>query len=329
VQEQPAAASPADSHHVRSGASEGASPRPFRFGVMAKGAEDRKAWRELARQAEDRGYSSLVVSDHMGVQFSPVIAAVVAAEATSRLRVGTLVANADLRPPLLLGREACTAGVLTEGRFELGVGAGWMAADYAATRQEMPVGAVRVQRFSEAVEVLARVFGRAVGPFEGQWHRLGQIEPGPLQDGTGPGLLIGAGGERMLRLVGRFADTVSLGRDMSALSAREEMLRAAFQHKYDVLRRAAGERFAEIEVSVFAMDVVLGMDGHAAAQELARRHEVTLAEASAAPEHLLGELAAIRDRLLANREELAISYVVVPVGAMGAFGPVVQQLAGQ
>jgi probable F420-dependent oxidoreductase len=302
--------------------------RPFRFGVVGKVAQDAAAWRALARQAEDLGYATLLVSDHLDVQFAPIPATLAAADATQRLRVGTLVANLDLRDPLLLGRDACTVDVLTDGRFELGVGAGWLPDDYALANRPMPDGPVRALRFAEAVTVLTRVFGRAAGPYHGEFHTVGQIEPGPMRPGGyGPRLLVGAGGTRMLRTAARFADTVGLSRDFSRADAREQMLRPAFRAKYDVLRRAAGDRWADIEISVFATNVKVGPAGTDAVRELARRKEIDVAAAIGAPEHLLGEPAAIVERLRADRDELGVSYVTVPAACLREFAPVVDQLA--
>src|SRR6266849_5942035 len=105
-------------------------PRPFRFGVSVHGSKSRAEWRGIARQAEASGYSTLLIPDHLGDQLSPIAALVAAADATSTLRVGSLVFDNDFRHPVMLAKEAATLDVLTDGRFEFGLGAGWRGSEY-------------------------------------------------------------------------------------------------------------------------------------------------------------------------------------------------------
>ena len=104
--------------------------RPFRFGVQLSNAASPDAWRETARKAEDLGYSTLFMPDHFGDQLAPVPALMAAADATSTLRVGALVFDNDYKHPLVLAKEAATIDVLSDGRLEFGLGAGWMNTDY-------------------------------------------------------------------------------------------------------------------------------------------------------------------------------------------------------
>lgn len=106
--------------------------RPFRFGLQCKGPADRAGWAELARRVEDLGYASLTVADHLDEPLAPLPALLAAADATTTLRVGTMVLANDYRHPVMLAKEAATLDVLTDGRFDLGIGAGWMTADYEA-----------------------------------------------------------------------------------------------------------------------------------------------------------------------------------------------------
>ena len=117
----------------------------FRFALQVSKADSAQAWRSLARQAEDLGYSTLYVPDHLDDQWSPMVACAVAAEATTTLRVGTLVLDNDFRHPVVLAKEAATLDILTEGRFEFGIGAGWLTTDYeqSGIPMDAPVGAHR------------------------------------------------------------------------------------------------------------------------------------------------------------------------------------------
>lgn len=134
--------------------------RPFRFGVQSKTAASRSEWVELARKIEDRGYSSLTMPDHFDEQLAPTVALMAAADATETLRLGTLVWANDYRHPVLLAKEAATLDLLSEGRLELGIGAGWMATDYAQAGITHDRAGIRIERMIEAVDVLKGLFGQ-------------------------------------------------------------------------------------------------------------------------------------------------------------------------
>src|SRR5205809_6605602 len=111
-----------------------AHPRKFRFGVQASNvtnvASAAAEWATLARQVEDLGFSTLFLPDHFGDQFAPVPALMAAADATTDLRVGALVFDNDYKHPVVLAKEVATLDVLSGGRVEFGLGAGWMNTDY-------------------------------------------------------------------------------------------------------------------------------------------------------------------------------------------------------
>src|SRR5215469_9435937 len=127
---------------------------PFRFGVQTAVAPTMSAWRDQARMAEDLGYSTLYVPDHLDAQFEPLVALTVAAEATSTLHVGSGVLNNDLRNPVVLAKEIATLGLAAEGRVEVGVGAGWLRSDYEQAGLEYDGPAVRVDRLGESLAVM-------------------------------------------------------------------------------------------------------------------------------------------------------------------------------
>jgi probable F420-dependent oxidoreductase len=120
--------------------------RPFRFGVNMRSATSGREWAEKARRIEALGYTTLAVPDHLADMLAPIPAAIAAAAATTRLRVAANVLNNDLRHPVLVAREAATADFLSGGRFQLGLGAGHMKAEYDAVGMTFDRGAVRVAR---------------------------------------------------------------------------------------------------------------------------------------------------------------------------------------
>ena len=134
---------------------------PFRFGIQCRGPADPAGWRALARKVEDLGWSTLTIADHFddapGAR-SPALMA--AADATTALRVGTMVLANDYRHPVVVAKEAATLDVLTGGRFELGIGAGWMTVDYEAAGIPLDAAGVRVDRLAEAVSVLKGLWAR-------------------------------------------------------------------------------------------------------------------------------------------------------------------------
>ena len=125
------------------------SPRPFRFGAQVADASSGDAWRDMARAIEDLGYSTMLMPDHFGGQLAPVPALTSAAEATTALRVGTLVFDNDYKHPLVLAKECATIDVLSGGRFELGLGAGWMKTDYDQAGMAYDAPGARIDRMVE------------------------------------------------------------------------------------------------------------------------------------------------------------------------------------
>ncbi|MEM8925223.1 MAG: TIGR03621 family F420-dependent LLM class oxidoreductase, partial [Actinomycetota bacterium] len=175
--------------------------RPFRFGVQTKTAANRAEWVELVRKIEDRGYATVTMPDHFDDQLSPSVALMAAADATELLRLGALVWCNDYRHPVVFAKDAATLDLLSEGRLELGIGAGWMTSDYEGAGMDYDRPGVRIERMTEAVAVLKALFADGPVTFEGEHYRIEGIEgtPKPFQR-PHPPFLIGGGGPRMLRL---------------------------------------------------------------------------------------------------------------------------------
>src|SRR5438477_1013241 len=157
--------------------------RPFRFGISIGRAGSRAEWQDTARRVEDLGFSTLVVPDHLSPIFPPLIPLVSAADATKTLRVGTFVVNNDLRHPVVLAREAAAVDLLTDGRLELGLGAGHMQSEYDQAGIRFDPGVVRVERLGESVRIVKELLAGNETTFEGRYYQVRghTIHPRPVQ----------------------------------------------------------------------------------------------------------------------------------------------------
>src|ERR671912_2720173 len=194
-----------------------AHSRRFRFGIQLSHASTGAEWLELARRAEDLGYSTLFVPDHFANQVAPVAALTGAAGATTSLRIGPLVLDNDYRHPVVTAKEMASLDLLSDGRLELGIGAGWMASDYEQAGIAMEPPALRVDRLEEALDVLEGLFGPGPFSYEGKHYRIAGLDglPKPVQQ-PHPPILVGGGGPRLLRLAGREADIVGINPNLRA-----------------------------------------------------------------------------------------------------------------
>src|ERR1700694_5305341 len=138
---------------------------PFRFAVQLSSAPTGKAWRELSRKVEALGYSTLIIPDHFGDQWAPIVALTVAAEATTTLRVGSLVFDNDYRHPVVLAKEIATLDLASSGRVEFGLGAGWMTTDYDESGMALDPPGVRVARMVEGLAVMKALWASETASF--------------------------------------------------------------------------------------------------------------------------------------------------------------------
>lgn len=309
-------------------------PRAFRFGIKLREADDPESWAELARRAESLGYSTILLPDHIDYGLAPLPAALAAAQATTRLRVGTSVLCNDFRHPAVLAKEVATVDRLSGGRFELGLGAGWLQADYRRTGIARDSAGVRIERLEESLKILRGLFGGGLVDFEGRHYRVEGLDghPKPLQKG-GPPILVGGGGRKLLGVAGRLADIVGINpaARSGVHDAATDMdgLAESTDRKLGWLREAAGARFEAIEVAceVYFAEVV--DDPARAAQRLADRYRLPVAQAREIPHALVGSIDALADALEARRERWAMSYWVLPPPAMEPMAPLVERLSGR
>jgi probable F420-dependent oxidoreductase len=305
----------------------------FRFALQASGAASPAAWRDLARKAEDLGYSTLYVPDHLDDQWAPMVAVTVAAEATTTLRVGTLVLDNDFRHPVLVAKEAATLDIVTGGRFEFGLGAGWMTTDYEQSGIPMDKPSVRVARLAESLAIIRAMWRDGSATFSGEHYSVAGATgtPAPTTPG-GPPLVIGGGSRRVLALAGEFADIVSIVPSLNAGHIGPEVAAESVVEKYtDRVRwvqEAAGERAGDLELQCWTVAVQVVPNAAEVIDSLAPLFDLTPEQLRSAPLALIGTVEEIVELLRARREELGFSYIVVHEAEMDALAPVIAELAG-
>lgn len=287
-------------------------------------------WTAQARHAEALGYSTFLMPDHLIRQLAPLPALAAAAAVTTRLRIGVHVFANDYRHPLLLAREIATLDVVSGGRVELGIGAGWMRSDYRQLGTPYDEPRVRIDRMVEAISILKRLFAGETVDHEGEHYRLrgARLGPVPIQR-PHPPLVIGGGGPRMMRIAAREADIVSFLPSMGRAgrpNVREATV-AATAAKVARLRRAAGARFEHLELCAFVAHVNLGGEGSPLGA-VAAGLERFVAGAFDTPYLLAGTPSQVRDQVLRLRDRLGITYWTIPAEAMEAFAPIARELAG-
>jgi probable F420-dependent oxidoreductase len=304
---------------------------PFRFAVRAVGPRAADGWLAQARRAEELGYSALLMPDHLIDQLAPVPALAAAAAATTRLRVGVHVFANDYRDPVMLAREAAALDVLSNGRLELGIGAGWMVSDYRQLGIPYDEPKVRIDRLLEAISIIKRLFSGERVDHEGTHYQIHGARIGtlPIQRPRPP-LVIGGGGPRMLRIAAREADIVSFIPQMSAQGRPRvrEATTDATAAKVARVREAAGARFDALELCSWTAHVNVA-DARRPLAAIGAGLEAMAAALVGTPYVLAGTRGAIREQLLRYRERLAITYWTIPGEAMEDFAPIAASLTGR
>ena len=287
-------------------------------------------WPAFARRLEAIGYSGLVMADHVvGNGLSPFPALAAAAAATTTLRVGTLVLDNDFRNPLLLAREAATVDVISNGRLELGIGAGWHERDNHSLGIPYDRPRVRVERLAEAVPLIKRLWTEDEVTHAGPYYRHERAHSGPKPvQRPHPPILIAGGGDRILELAVKEADIVGVvprtrrdgAPDRAAYSWETALDRFAY------VRRRLGDRDVELNTLVFGM--IVTDDRPAAIADLATRMAGAPAEMiERSPFFLVGSLAEMRAQLLRVRETFGVSYFNVRGDHVEPFAPLAKELS--
>lgn len=311
-----------------------AHPRRFRFAAQAHGIGSATEWRELARTLEGLGYSTLQLPDHfVDSQLAPVPALAMAAEATTTLRVGALVFDNDYKHPVVLAKEVATLDLLSDGRFELGLGAGWMRADYDAAGMAYDAPGTRIERMVEGIAIIKGLMADGPFSFAGEHYTVTALDgaPTPVQR-PHPPILIGGGSKRILSVAARHADIVAFNASLAAGAVTPEAAATAtavrFDEKVAWAREAAGERWDDLELHchTFVAQVTDDPAGFAAA--MAPLFGISAAEALEVPLVVVGTVDGICETLQARRERYGFSYFSFPAERAAELAPIVARLAG-
>ena len=308
--------------------------RPFRFGVQCSRAASRAEWIDLARRAEGNGFDCLTMPDHFTEQLAPVPALQAVADATTKLRVGALVWDNDYKHPVVLAKELATIDLLSEGRLEIGLGAGWMISDYEQAGIPYDSAGVRIDRFVEGLEIMKRAMGDGAFSFSGKHYTITNYDglPKPVQRPLPP-ILIGGGGKRVLSLAAREADIIGINGTMTAgvvgPDAISTMTATAVDEKVAIVREAAGTRLGDIEMNIRAFFVKVTNDAAGTLAGVAQMIGVEPEMVAATPFACIGSPDKIVEDLIARREKWGFSYVIVGAEDVESFAPVVAALNGK
>ncbi len=280
------------------------------------------------------GFSTLYLPDHFTEQPGPIAALMAAADATTKLRVGSLVFDNDYRHPIVLAKEAATLDLLSDGRFELGIGAGWLASDYEQAGIPYDSAGTRIERLEEAVPIIKKFFAGGEFSFTGKHYTIRGLEgaPLPVQKPHVP-LLLGGGGRRMLRLAAREADIVHVNYNLNEGRINPKLVRTgmaeATDEKLRWIKEAAGDRIQAIDLGFTVFFASVTDDRESLAAALAPSMGFEVGDVLEMPHFLLGTIQQIEEDLRARRERYGFSHVILPGETADELSPIVEHLAGQ
>jgi probable F420-dependent oxidoreductase len=317
---------------------------PFRFAVQATNAASGREWRDTAHKVEDLGYSTLFLADHyLGPgpaqraartprqDLAPIAAMAAAAAVTETLRVGCRVFCIDYHVPAVLAKEAATLDLLSDGRLELGIGAGWSGVEYAALGLDFDRPGRRIAKLAEVVALVRAHWQGEELNCSGDFVRVHGYagRPRPVQQ-PHPPIMIGGGGQRVLSLAGREADIVSISsvpfvaHDSDGLDPQ-----AVAQRRIEFVRAAAGERYARLDVESSPYFTEITNDPETVLAGLAKSTGLAADLLRDHPNVLIGSSESVVDLLHSRRETLGVNYVTVQQSQIESFAPVVALLRGR
>ena len=308
-------------------------PRRFRFAAELHAPFPDRTWADTAREIEALGFSTLFVPDHFDEGLGPIAAMATAAAATTTLVVGALVLDCDFRHPAVLARELATIDQLSEGRLEVGLGAGWKRLDYDRSGIPMDAPRVRVDRMIEHTRVLKALFRDEPVTFAGEHYRIGDLPgtPAPHRPG-GPPVLIGGGARRVLRFAGANADIVGVNASIHSgeidADAAHDGLPERIDEKVEFVREGAGDRFDDLELNAWLAVADVTDDAKNVADVLGAVFSADPQLVLESPLVLVGSKSEIGQRLDERRDRWGYSYHVVPGDKVHDFAPIVAELTG-
>lgn len=319
--------------------------KAFRFGVQGYAPASGREWRDTVRKAEDLGYSSFHLADHVigpGPALTPTghpvqtVAAIpamaVAAEATSSIKIGCRVLCVDYRNPVMLAKELATLDFFSDGRLEIGLGAGWLQNEYEAMGITFDRAGVRLDRMEEVIDLIRASFAPGELNVSGRHVHAVGFEAVPKPVNPRPPIMIGGGAQRVLTIAGREADIVSLNFNNSSGRLGPEGIGSSTaeltEQKIQWIRDGAGDRFDDIELEIAAYFTVVTPETEATLAKMAPMFGMTPETMAEHPHVLIGSVEEIADRLVERRERFGISYVSFGTSNMEAIAPVVSRLSG-
>ncbi len=307
--------------------------RGFRFGVQVSKETSAKGWAELARRTEAAGYEVLTMPDHFTDQLAPIPALMAAASATTTLRVGALVFDNDYKHPVVLAKELATIDLLSEGRLEIGLGAGWMISDYEEAGIPYDSPKVRIDRFIEGVAVIRGAMAEGAFSFSGDHYTITNYngQPKPVQ--ARPPLLIGGGGKRVLTYAAREADIIGINGTMTAgvvgPEALSTMTAESVDEKVAIVAAAGAHRINDIEMNIRTFFVKVTNDRAATVDGISSMFGVSKDMIDASPFALIGSVEECIEQLLERRERWGFSYTIVGAENIDECAPIVAALRGK
>ena len=307
--------------------------RGFRFGVQVSKETSTKGWAELARRTEAAGYEVLTMPDHFTDQLAPIPALMAAASATTTLRVGALVFDNDYKHPVVLAKELATIDLLSEGRLEIGLGAGWMISDYEEAGIPYDSPKVRIDRFIEGVAVIRGAMAEGSFSFSGDHYTITNYngQPKPVQ--ARPPLLIGGGGKRVLSYAAREADIIGINGTMTAgvvgPEALSTMTAESVDEKVAIVAAAGAHRINDIEMNIRTFFVKVTNDRAATVDGISSMFGVSKDMIDASPFALIGSVEECIEQLLERRERWGFSYTIVGAENIDECAPIVAALRGK
>jgi probable F420-dependent oxidoreductase len=308
--------------------------RPFRFGVQEHRAHSAQQWRDRARALESMGFAALYLPDHFGEQPGPIAALMAAADATTSLRIGSLVLDNDYRHPVVLAKEAATLDLLSDGRLELGIGAGWMVSDYEQSGIPYDPAGTRIERLAEAVQILKKFFTGEEFSFEGKHYTIKELQGAPLPvQKPHPPILLGGGGKRMLTLAAREGDIVHVNYNLGEGRINPKLVQTGMaertEEKLRWIKEAAGDRLGDFDLGFTVFFANLTDDRDSLASTIAPSMGFQPRDVLDMPHFLIGTLDQIEHDLRERRERYGFSHVILPGETADELAPIVERLAGQ
>jgi probable F420-dependent oxidoreductase len=307
--------------------------RGFRFGVQVSKETSATGWAELARRTEAAGYEVLTMPDHFTDQLAPIPALMAAANATTTLRVGALVFDNDYKHPVVLAKELATIDLLSDGRLDIGLGAGWMISDYEEAGMPYDSPKVRIDRFIEGVAVIRGAMAEGPFSFSGDHYTITNYngQPKPVQ--ARPPLLIGGGGKRVLSYAAREADIIGINGTLTAgvvgPEALSTMTAESVDEKVAIVAAAGAHRLNDIEMNIRTFFVKVTNDRAATVEGISSMFGVSKDMIDASPFALIGSVEECIEQLLERRERWGFSYTIVGAENIDECAPIVAALRGK